>query len=148
MNIIKKLIDRSTQQTQIVFKPIAFVTRLPTPAPTANTPITAKYVRAFFKTALSLVRKYAHSDSVPDLKFPMHGACVRLTSHLSECLHLHCAHERNKCVCQHVKALGNICHKEKHNYLANENQLPPMDFLVIFKLDVNLFRYENSQKTR
>lgn len=47
MNIMPKLIKSSPQDIQIDFSPSLPVTKLPTPAPTAKTNMTAKYVSAF-----------------------------------------------------------------------------------------------------
>ena len=57
MNIMPKLIKSSPQDIQIDFSPSLPVTKLPTPAPTAKTNMTAKYVSAFLSIALSFVRK-------------------------------------------------------------------------------------------
>ena len=67
-----------------------------------------------------------------------------MAAHLMECLHLKRADERDERIRERIELLRHESDRKQQNYLIDKNQLPPVDFLVVFEPHMHHFRYSDA----
>ena len=73
-----------------------------------------------------------------------HRTGIGMAAHLMECLHLKRADERDERIRERIELLRHESDRKQQNYLIDKNQLPPVDFLVVFEPHMHHFRYSNA----
>lgn len=77
-----------------------------------------------------------------------HRTGIGMAAHLMECLHLKRADERDERIRERIELLRHESDRKQQNYLINKNQLPPVDFLVVFEPHMHHFRYRDADDKR